>query len=88
MKDHDSALDIHMAAMGYDVEDSGGGCCAYVQTRGRRTERITRVDDPSCPASRTEPIRVGIYDENDHQISLRIFPDGIAHYIKAKGETP
>ena len=73
---------------GWQTEDSGGGCSAFIKQSGSQLlRRITKADDPSAPQTLQEPIAVGLYDADDHLIdgSPKTFPGGIDELISAGG---
>ena len=73
---------------GWQVEDTGGGCSAFIKQSGsKKLRRITKADDPSAPQTFKDPIAVGQYDAKDHLIdgSLKTYPGGVDELISAGG---
>ena len=56
-------LESYMLSKGFEREDTGGGFDAYRKRLDDETYiLITRLDDPSAPTERDEPITVGYYN--------------------------
>lgn len=70
---------------GWQVEDTGGGCTALLNTEGGKVVRLTRLNDPSMPQTFGEPILTGEYDADDRPIAGRVktFSGGIDEMLRS-----
>lgn len=54
------------ARNGWDLEDTGGYCTAFIkQEKPGLVRRATRTNDPSVPQTLYEPVIIGMYDDDD-----------------------
>jgi len=76
------------AREGWEEEDTGGGCSAYIRAPQGMIQRITKVDDPSMPQTVSEPIAVGRYDQNDRPLGeIKIFKVGIDEWLQGRKDS-
>jgi hypothetical protein len=54
-----TAIEERLAKHGFKLQETGGGCTAYVRNDGEVTEYLTVEDDPTAPTSLTDRIAVG-----------------------------
>lgn len=77
MTDIEQTMNDH----GFELQETGGGCTAYVSTWMNGFESIiTKADDPVAPESLNEPICYAFYDEHGNQVMTRNF-HSITEYI-------
>jgi hypothetical protein len=70
---------------GWQVEDTGGGCTALLNTEDGKVVRLTRLNDPSMPQTFGEPILAGEYDADDRPIAggMKTFSGGIDEMLRS-----
>lgn len=68
---------------GWEEEDTGGGCPAFVKTDGNGiVTRITKADDPSMPLTMGDAVAIGRYDGDDQMIGeARLIKGGINEWL-------
>lgn len=67
---------------GWEEEDTGGGCSAFIRAPTGLIQRITKVNDPTAPQTMGDPIIVGLYNLKDEQVGeTQTFAGGIDEWI-------
>ena len=69
---------------GWSVEDSGGGCSAFVKSgKNNCVWRITKANDPSAPETFQDPVNIVKYNAKGLSVGSKIVNGGIAEYLKS-----
>lgn len=81
-------MDAEMAARGFEIQETGGGCQAYVRViSDSEYEMVTDANDAALPEGFETPVAYGLYVDGDlvndvTYPSLRALLDSAEHIRK------